>query len=71
MTSISKLKKFVLGAAFLACTCLTGCVSPQERMEAMRDQCESYNRPRGIDGYSAICQQIDDTGTPSATTKTK
>lgn len=41
-------QKLIQMAALLVCVYLTACASPAERAEAMREQCDEYNRPRGM-----------------------
>ena len=41
--------QFIRVAALLTCFCLVGCASPAERKQAMQEECNSYDRPRGID----------------------
>ena len=51
-------------AALMSCLYLTGCASPEERAEALREQCDSYNRPRGMDGR---CQNLPAVTAPGKT----
>jgi len=43
------LNQLIRVAALLTCLYLVGCASPAERKQGMQEECNSYDRPRGID----------------------
>lgn len=66
MVSQTRFKNHMVQVAvLLSCLYLTGCASPAEQAEALREQCDGYNRPRGLDG-SEMCRNLPEAASSKA-----